>query len=258
VLHKLNGVPALTKEEKHNLYRFRNKYANVLKMKEEREAANNEEEEIKVIEEPEEERSHKVIKTDSDTTSSSDDSDSVGELPKPKPRAERKPRKSISAEAFGKWNRKEDFVPPVIPKTDAQKERIRSKLTSFLFNGLEPKEIEIVICAMTELRAAAGDKVIIEGNEGDCLYVVEEGELDCTKLFPGNTEVTFFKTYVAGEAFGELALLYNAMRAASITAKTECILWSLDRRTFNHIVKDSAIRRRTMYETFLKKVSLLS
>lgn len=46
------------------------------------------------------------------------------------------------------------------------------------------------------------------------------------------------KTYVPGEAFGELALLYNAPRAASIIAKTDAVLFSLDRQTFNNIVKD--------------------
>jgi len=47
------------------------------------------------------------------------------------------------------------------------------------------------------------------------------------------------KTYKPGEAFGELALLYNAPRAATIKAKTESILFSLDRECFNHIVKGS-------------------
>jgi cAMP-dependent protein kinase regulator len=48
------------------------------------------------------------------------------------------------------------------------------------------------------------------------------------------------KYYLPGEAFGELALLYNAPRAASIVASEASELWALDRRTFNHIVKDSA------------------
>jgi len=51
----------------------------------------------------------------------------------------------------------------------------------------------------------------------------------------------FLKEYQPGEAFGELALLYNAPRAATIVSKTDCILWSLDRETFNHIVKDAAM-----------------
>ena len=54
-------------------------------------------------------------------------------------------------------------------------------------------------------------------------------------------EPTFLKPYVPGEAFGELALLYNAPRAASIIAKSDCILYSLDRETFNNIVKNSAM-----------------
>ncbi len=40
------------------------------------------------------------------------------------------------------------------------------------------------------------------------------------------------------KAFGELALLYNAPRAASIICKTKCVLFKLDRDTFNNIVKD--------------------
>jgi cAMP-dependent protein kinase regulator len=63
---------------------------------------------------------------------------------------------------------------------------------------------------------------------------------------------------VPGEAFGELALLYNAPRAATIKAKTDCHLWVLDRNTFNFIVKDAASRKREKYEDFLKSVSILS
>lgn len=65
------------------------------------------------------------------------------------------------------------------------------------------------------------------------------------------------KEYTQGDFFGELALLYNAPRAATIQAVEDGVLWSLDRETFNHIVKDSAIKKRQKYENFLMSVNIL-
>ena len=60
-----------------------------------------------------------------------------------------------------------------------------------------------------------------------------------------------------GDAFGELALLYNAPRAATIIAKSDVTLWQLDRATFNHIVKDASQNKRAKYEDFLQSVPIL-
>ena len=95
------------------------------------------------------------------------------------------------------------------------------------------------------------------GDDGDVLYVVESGLYKCTKVFPGNTEPTELTKYEAGAAFGELALLYNAPRAATITCIEDGTLYSLDRHTFNHIVKDAATKRREKYEDFLSQVKIL-
>lgn len=43
-----------------------------------------------------------------------------------------------------------------------------------------------------------------------------------------NNEEKFVKSYHPGDLFGEMALLYNEKRAATITAKTDCVLWALD------------------------------
>ena len=76
--------------------------------------------------------------------------------------------------------------------------------------------------------------------------------MDCTKQYKGKPEPTYLKTYVPGESFGELALLYNAPRAAAIKAKTDCVLFGLDRDCFNNIVKDATCKKRLKYEEFLK------
>jgi len=90
---------------------------------------------------------------------------------------------------------------------------------AFMFSVLDDRERDIVIGAMEERRFKTGDWVIKQGEEGDVLYVIDEGRLDCFKKFSKDAADTYLKTYQPGEAFGELALLYNAPRAASIQAK---------------------------------------
>lgn len=102
-----------------------------------------------------------------------------------------------------------------------------------------------------------GETIIHQGDDGDELYVIDQGDLDCYKKFSGSEENKYLKTYGSGEAFGELALLYNAPRAATIIAKTSCVLFALDRACFNHIVKEAASKKRESYEKFLGSIELL-
>ena len=89
-------------------------------------------------------------------------------------------RTSVSAEAYGIHNVKKPYVPRVIPKTDKQKERIKEKcMQSFIFNSLEEKELKTVIDSFEEKKYKAGENVITQGEEGDVLYLVDIGELDC-------------------------------------------------------------------------------
>lgn len=142
----------------------------------------------------------------------------------------------MSAEVYGIYNPKEAFVPRVVEKDEQQKEMLRNLLVKiFMFQHLEKEDLEVVIDAMEERKFGSGDSVIKQGDDGDELYVNYQGTLDCSKVFSGNTESTFLKKYVPGEVFGELCLLYNTPRAASIVATSDCVLYSLDRKTFNHI-----------------------
>lgn len=87
-----------------------------------------------------------------------------------------------------------------------------------MFMSLDEKDMKVVIDAMDSKNFSAGETVIQEGEPGDVLYIVESGDLSCHKIIDGESK--FLKNYTPGDVFGELALLYNAPRAATIKAET--------------------------------------
>lgn len=125
-----------------------------------------------------------------------------------------------------------------------------------MFKNLDPSEFNIIIGAMQELAIDSGTEIIKKGDNGDTLYVIETGVFDCSIPIDGEWKVV--KTCRSGDVFGELALLYNAPRAATVTATETSSIWSLDRETFSHIVKEAAQNKRNKYDAFLAKVPLLS
>lgn len=192
-----------------------------------------------------------------ETDEEDDDEVDDAEVVRPPDGYFKKERSSVSAEAYGQWNKVKAFTPPVHEKTEAQKDSIKEVLSnSFLFALLEKRDLDIVIAAMLEKSCMPGERLIEQGADGDCLYVVQEGQMNCYKKQADNTE-KLVKECRAGDAFGELALLYNCPRAASVVASSSCTLWQLDRETFNHIVRDASAKRRERYEEFLKQVPLL-
>ncbi|KAI8642210.1 camp-dependent protein kinase regulatory subunit [Parasitella parasitica] len=159
-------------------------------------------------------------------------------------------RTSVSAESMAPSNT--EFVKDIIPKSQAQAERIKISISNnFLFRNLDEEQYLDVVNAMVEKRVDMGTTVIKQGDVGDFFYVVESGTLDC---FIGETKVT---NYEAGGSFGELALMYNAPRAATIITTSDSVLWALGRITFRTILMENTSRKRRMYEHFLSEVVLL-
>ena len=112
-------------------------------------------------------------------------------------------RSGISAEAFGRFNKKKTFQLRVIEKTDSQKEHIKNKcLTCFLFNNFDDVEIAAIVDACEEKRFKKNEYVIKQGDNGDNLYIIESGELICEKVFNEGESPTYLKTYKEGELFG--------------------------------------------------------
>ena len=98
-----------------------------------------------------------------------------------------------------------------------------------LFSETDPEDIERIVDAMDEKKVLSQEVVITEGQEGDYFYVIESGNYTASK---GGQSVF---TYEGKGSFGELALMYNCPRAATVTADTDGVIWALDRMTFRKV-----------------------
>ena len=137
--------------------------------------------------------------------------------------------------------------------TPAQLDRLNQSVgKNFLFNNLDQEALKRVLASLQEKKVTAGTSVIKQGDEGDFFYIVESGDLEYT--------VNGDKVGQAGpgSSFGELALMYNAPRAATVTAVSDTVLWALDRMTFRRILLDKTMSKRKMYGEILKEVPVLS
>jgi cAMP-dependent protein kinase regulator len=176
-------------------------------------------------------------------------------------------RTSVSAESLNPTSEGDDnWKPPFHQKTSDQVNRLRQSVSSnFLFSHLEEEQANLVLGALVENNIPAkGIKVITQGDAGDYFYIVEKGTFDIYvnssgTIGPGPEGMgTKVNSIGPGGSFGELALMYNAPRAATvISTEASSTLWRLDRVTFRRILMDSAFQRRRMYESFLEEVPLL-
>jgi cAMP-dependent protein kinase regulator len=112
----------------------------------------------------------------------------------------------------------------IYPKSEETKTCLFSALMlHFLFETLTEKELVQIVDCMKPVEAAAGQVIIKQGDPGDLFYCLLAGT--ASACIDNDAEVM---VYQKGSCFGELALLYNCPRAASVIARTACQLWTLD------------------------------
>ncbi|GMH60202.1 hypothetical protein TrRE_jg3770 [Triparma retinervis] len=138
------------------------------------------------------------------------------------------------------------------PKSPVVKGTIRKALkTNFVFSTLTPAEIEDFIDFMKMEKFQAGAVVIKQGEPGDYFYVVEAGN------FTYSIDGKQVGDAHPGSSFGELALMYNSPRAATVTADEDAVVWSLNRVTFRNILANATAMQSSKVIESLKKVELL-
>nr|XP_061806406.1 cGMP-dependent protein kinase 2-like [Nerophis lumbriciformis] len=123
---------------------------------------------------------------------------------------------------------------------------VKSIQKNDFLSRLDDEQIAMMVDLLETLHISHGGEVIKEGSEGDSMYIVAAGELLVTQA--GRD----LRTLASGDVFGELAILYNCKRTATVKAKTEVRLWCMERQTYRTIITNKSKKKREQLLGFLK------
>ena len=117
--------------------------------------------------------------------------------------------------------------------------RAPSRIIPRAFPGIKPDEIEELI-VNSQVRSYLPGAVLCRENEVENrFYMILEGDVEVTKSI-NNSEARLLKTLGPGDFFGEMALIHNAPRAATVKAKTSLTTLELDKSGFDRVLHNSS------------------
>lgn len=117
--------------------------------------------------------------------------------------------------------------------------RAPSRIIPRAFPGIKPNEIEELIANSSVRSYEPGTILCRENAVEDRFYMILEGEAEVTKSI-NNSEARLLKTLIPGDFFGEMALIHNAPRAATVTVKTALTTLELDKAAFDRVLHNSS------------------
>ncbi len=132
----------------------------------------------------------------------------------------------------------------------------------YIFQDLEEDELKLILQLTKPRTFPANSTIIKEGDSGDCMYIMGEGEVNITKRLtlvldqdlPKEKRMIRLKAE-DGVSFGEMALLENDTRSATVTALTDCRLLELNRDDFLRFIRENSV---TGCKIMLRLAQLLS
>ena len=145
-------------------------------------------------------------------------------------------RNAVSSESSRPGTFDDDqFVIQSYPKSQMQRARIQEILSGIvLFQGVSESIMKDLVGGFFEMKYKDGDKIIVQGDMiAERFFLLESGQCDIF-IKKGSADPIKVHTVLPGGFFGELALLYNAPRAATVQSVGESKLWALDRGTFKN------------------------
>ncbi|XP_062548694.1 cGMP-dependent protein kinase, isozyme 1 [Armigeres subalbatus] len=161
-------------------------------------------------------------------------------------------KQGVSGESCELMSSHSDIKIPKYEKDYSAKQLIKDAiLENDFFKNIDSLQIREIVDSMYSREYRSGEYVIHEGQAGSHLYVSAAGEFEVLK------DGKFLGLMGPGKAFGELAILYNCTRTASIRVLSDSRVWVLDRRVFQQIMMRTGLQRIEENVNFLRSVPLL-
>jgi len=123
-----------------------------------------------------------------------------------------------------------------------------------LFHELDILELGELAELLMKEKYNAGQVIVNEGDVGDKLYIILKGEVEVFKKV-GEDREEILATLKAGDYFGEMSLIDQAPRSASVRAKTEIAALTLAKKDFDILLKASDSMAAKIYRFFAQTIS---
>ncbi|XP_036620285.1 cGMP-dependent protein kinase 2 isoform X1 [Trichosurus vulpecula] len=161
-------------------------------------------------------------------------------------------KEGVSAEPTTRTFAEFSFEKARVRKDSSDKKLITDALNKNQFlKRLDPQQIKDMVECMYGRNYPQGSYIIKQGEPGNHIFVLAEGRVE---VFQGNKLLSSIPMWTT---FGELAILYNCTRTASVKAVSNVKTWALDREVFQNIMRRTAQARDEQYRQFLRSVCLL-
>jgi cAMP-dependent protein kinase regulator len=145
---------------------------------------------------------------------------------------------------------------PVYKKDEDEKEWLENALKSnFVFESLPHAQVFLIVQALEHIQVPQRTTLITAGEPGDYFYVLKTGEVEFTN--PARGDGVVLGQAGPGDSFGELALLYDAPRAATVTTLSDCELYRVGQVVFRRALQNVAIETADEKVALLKTVAFL-
>lgn len=132
-------------------------------------------------------------------------------------------------------------------------ENILTLKHSSLFSAVTTRELEVVAMVAEEVRYGPGEIIVREGEVGDSMFLIKKGAVRISKVVSAGGTAKLAELS-AGECFGEMSVIDEEVRSASVVAVSECSLLRISKEALLDVVLDAPLLGVELLKIFVKRV----